>query len=215
MSYRLNVRAADLTHCTIKTDEQHSGSSTSSERFIACWMNCKNKPEQWVLLQYIYSIYCMIYSRTGPPSRARVLISPAGVPAQTSVLSATCSVPLSVPLCCASSPSSREVFIEVHLLYHSNVSETMTHVCSVFLLFFFLKMIKSRFLTKSFLWSLVLLCEFELQLDLFMRCLKVFPLFNNKSNFVHNGLITYFSNTIFHFSKGNKHIPRNVCKTTL
>ena len=76
----------------------------------------------------------MFYSRTGPPLRARAPISPAGVPVQTSVLSAAGTVPLSIPLCRASSPSSREVFKEVHLFCHSNATHNMvTKLLSVFL----------------------------------------------------------------------------------
>lgn len=52
-------------------------------------------------------------------------ISPAGVPAQTSLLSAAGTVPLSILLCRASSPSSREVFKELHLFCHSNASRNV------------------------------------------------------------------------------------------
>lgn len=67
----------------------------------------------------------MFYLRTGPHLRARVPISPAGVPAQTSLLCAAGTVPLSIPQCGASGPSSREVFKELHLFCHGDASQIM------------------------------------------------------------------------------------------
>lgn len=64
-------------------------------------------------------------------------ISPGGVPEQTSILSAVGTVPLSTPQCCASSVSSREVFKEVHLLCHSNVSDNMMISLCFFSFFIF------------------------------------------------------------------------------
>lgn len=60
-------RAAHITPCIFKIDKHHSGSSTSSECFTECWMNCRNKPERWILLLYIlYVLFEDRASREGP-----------------------------------------------------------------------------------------------------------------------------------------------------
>lgn len=87
--------------------------------------------------QNLSRVFCVFYSRTGLPLRVRVPISPGGVPEQTSILSAVGTVPLSTRQCCTSSVSSREVFKEVHLLCHSNVSDNMMISLCFFSFFIF------------------------------------------------------------------------------